>query len=229
MNAIIERNRRAVFHALRNYFTDEATLIRALDVWELRFADQRGFRVNLYVNAVAQLLGLHDSQIRALASHLYAAMTTPENNLPHLPIALRNRQLAVAPQTPPAPPTDISMQTGRLDPRLAVFTNFLSALVDGTVRAQKFDDFLEALDAQTPDIARTTLNARAVWINGGLTQLRQFVNNVPASERRLVVNDIYVAICDACGPVTADRILATAVQATEQTIEARSFSPREFL
>jgi hypothetical protein len=220
MNAIIERNRRAVFHALRNYFNDEATIIRALDVWELRFADQRGFRVNLYVNAVAQLLGLQDSQIRALASHLYAAMTTPENNLPHLPIA---------PQTPPAPPTDVSMQTGRLDPRLAVFTHFLSALIDGTVRAQKFDDFLESLDAQTPDIARTTLNARAVWINGGLTQLRQFVDNVPAFERRTIVNDIYVAICDACGPVTADRILATAVQATEQTIEARSFSPREFL
>jgi hypothetical protein len=105
----------------------------------------------------------------------------------------------------------------------------LAALIDGASRAHKFDEFLESMDAQTPDLLPATLHARMVWINSALTRLRQFVNAVPDAERRAVVNDVYVALCDACGPVAADRILASAIQVTEQTPEARFSSPRSFL
>ena len=121
------------------------------------------------------------------------------------------------------------MQTGVVNPRLAVFTALLAAMIDGVVRAQKFDDFIEALESQSPSLASSTLQARSAWIKGGLTKLRQFVNLVQDGERRIVVNDLYVALCDACGPVIADRILAIAVQATEQSPEARFYSPRAFL
>jgi hypothetical protein len=226
MNAIIDRNRRAVYHALSGVFADSAMLLRALDVWDTQFADQRGFRVNLYVSAVAQDIVLNDAQVRALASALYAAMTTPEKNLPQLPTALRSRYAEAAPQSTPA---DVSMQTGVVNPRLAVFTTLLAAMIDGVARAQKFDDFVEALESQAPELSNSAMQARTVWINGALTKLRQFVNAVPDAERRTVVNDLYVALCDACGPVIADRILASAVQTTEQSPEARFFSPRAFL
>jgi hypothetical protein len=229
-DAIIDRNRRAVYHALSGVFSDTAVLIRAFDLWERQFADQRGFRVNLYVNAVAQEVVLSDAQVRTLASNLYAAMTTPERNLPQLPSALRARSTAEVQQQPkPAPATDVSLQTGVHHPRLAVFTNLLAAMIDGVTRAQKFRDFLEALDAQTPDLAPATLRERTLWVNSGLTRLRQFVNIVPDGERRTVVNDMYVALCDACGPVSADRILSAAVETTEKSAEAPFCSPRMFL
>ena len=116
-----------------------------------------------------------------------------------------------------------------MNPRLAVFTNLLAALTDGITRAQKFDDFLEALDAQNPELTPVSSRARTIWINGGLTGLRQFVNAIPDRERRAIVNDMYVALCDACGPVAADRILAAAVQSTQHSVEAPFCSPREFL
>jgi hypothetical protein len=251
-DAIVQRNRRAVYHALNSVLKEPVSVTRALDMWEKNFSDQRGFRVNLYVNAVAQIIELNDAQVRALASGLYAAMTTPERNLPQLPTALRvqnatervvQRQVVtasnhfasqVAAQTvaraaPPVQAADVSMQTGVTNPRLAVFTSLLAALIDGATRARKFDDFLESMDVQTPDLSPSTLQARTVWINGALTKLRQFVNVVPDAERRAVVNDLYVALCDACGPVVADRILAAAVQATELTPEAGFSSPRSFL
>jgi hypothetical protein len=250
--AIVQRNRRAVYHALSSVLRESAAITRALDMWETNFSDQRGFRVNLYVNAVTQVVDLNDAQVRALASGLYAAMTTPEKNLPQLPAALRARnatehvaqlqagatsshlasQTTAQPAVKAAPPVqaaDVSMQTGVTNPRLAVFTSLLAALIDGATRARKFDDFLESMDAQAPSLSPATLQARTVWINSALTKLRQFVNVVSDAERRAVVNDLYVALCDACGPVAADRILAAAVQATEQTPEAGFSSPRSFL
>jgi len=255
-DAIVQRNRRAVYHALSGVLKEPTAVTRALEIWETNFSDQRGFRVNLYVNAVAQILDLNDAQVRALASGLYAAMTTPEKNLPQLPAALRARSAAEqAPQpqsapppplaasppanqpvarvavqaAPPMQPADVSMQTGVINPRLAVFTSLLAALIEGATRARKFDDLLESMDAQAPKLSPVTLQARMVWINSGLTKLRQFVNVVPDAERRAVVNDLYVALCDACGPIAADRILAAALLAAEQTPEAAFSSPRSFL
>jgi hypothetical protein len=146
--------------------------------------------------------------------------------LPPLPAALRGRFTS---EPIPAPPADVSMQTGVINPRLAVYTLLLAGLIDGVARAQKFDDFLAALESQEPDLSRRVTQARTVWINGALTKLRDFVNVIPDDERRAVVNDLYVALCDACGPVAADRILAAAVTAAEQSAEARFASPREFI
>src|SRR5688572_20727397 len=102
-NAIVDRNRRAVYHALSGVFADQPTLLRALELWDRQFADQRGFRVNLFVSAAAQELGMNDAQVRLLASNLYAAMTTPEKNLPQLPGTLRSKYAEPsAPQAAPA-------------------------------------------------------------------------------------------------------------------------------
>jgi hypothetical protein len=207
-------------------------LIRALELWERQFSDQRGFRVNLYVNAVAQEIVLTDLQVRALAANLYAAMTTPERSLPHLPAGLRARTAEVRdkqPTKPVVPPTDVSLQTGVVNPRLAVFTNLLAAIIEGVTRAHKFTDFLEALEGQALKVSPATIRARTIWINSGLTQLRQFANVVADGERRAIVTNAYVALCEACGPVIADRVLATAVQSIEQSPEATFCSPRSFL
>jgi hypothetical protein len=224
--ALIERNRRAVYHALNGVFQDFGVVMRAFDVWEEKFADPRGFRVNLYVNAIAQTLGLDDFHVRALASSMYAAMTMPERNLPALPLALRGRRTSEVPITPQA---DVSAQTGIANPRLAVFAGLLAALIDGATRMQKFDDFIEALQSQEPELSPSTRLARNVWISSAVTKLRPFANSVPGSEQRIVINDVYVALCDACGPVTADRILASAVRTAEQAPEAQFHSPRTFL
>jgi hypothetical protein len=225
--AIIERNRRAVYHALSRVFEDFGLVLRAFDVWEQRFADPRGFRVNLYVDAVAQTMGLDEAQVRALASSMYSAMTTAERNLPHLPKEFRYSRSDTRPPDPP--PADVSADTGIVNPRLAVFTNLLAALIEGATHARKFDEVLDALTTQSPELHTPTKLARDTWIKGALTQLRQFAERVPASEQSAVVNDLHVALCSACGAAMAERILVSALDTVERTSEAQFFSPRSLL
>jgi len=221
--ALLERGRRAVYHALSRVLSDHAALSRAFDVWEERFAHPHGFRVNLYVNALAEGLRLEDSKIRALSSALYSAMTMPEEKLPQLPAAMRTRKVPVPLAAAAAP------QAHSTNPRLAIFSSLMLALIESVRRLHKLDDFVAALNAQQPMLSPATLRARAVWIHGALANLQQFADSVLQAERRSVLNDLYLALCEACGPGDADAVVTLAVHATEQVPEAQTHSPRPLL
>jgi hypothetical protein len=45
----------------------------------------------------------------------------------------------------------------------------------------------------------------------------------------VIINLFYVPLAELYGPISADRILASAVRAVEQMAEARAFPPRDLL
>ncbi|MFO0009091.1 MAG: hypothetical protein ACK540_06710, partial [Betaproteobacteria bacterium] len=45
----------------------------------------------------------------------------------------------------------------------------------------------------------------------------------------VIINLFYVPLAELYGPISADRILASAVRAVEQMAEARGFAPRDLL
>jgi hypothetical protein len=216
--ALVERGRRAVYHALSLVLSDRANVLRAFEVWEVRFANPDGFRVTLYVNTLAKAELLREAQVRALSSALYAAMIMPEEDLPHVPAEMRARK-APAPvaATTPRPPTSQPRSAGSA--QLVIFSSLMAALIDSVRRMRKLDQFVAALRVQQPRVSQATLSARASWIESALANSQQFAGNVPQSERRSVLNDLYLALRDACGRADADAVIAIAVRSTEQVAQ----------
>jgi hypothetical protein len=235
--AIVERNRRAVYHALRNTFTEAELVARALNVWEAQFAQQGGFRISQYATAVAAELSLNDIEIRDLAAHLYASMTLTDDRLPrltsmngHAPAATGTQpRLDKVSATASHPRLDRLSASGIENPRTAVVAKLMDAMIDMATRERKLDDLVESLLLNEVPLSDEVARQRMVWINRKLADTHAFAARVPESDWRALVNDLYVALCDACGPASADRNLAQAVQATEQISEARMFSPRTLL
>jgi len=56
-----------------------------------------------------------------------------------------------------------------------------------------------------------------------------WVLDLPVTELSQVVHLLYMALCEALGPVEADQVLTRAVRAAEQGPLARQFSPRRLL
>jgi hypothetical protein len=234
--AIVERNRRAVYHALSNTFVAPATIAGALSLWEAQFSQQAGFRISLYATAVAAELALSDAEIRDLASNLYASMTMTEDRLPRLPASLLNGHAGGNVAAPVAAATATQPQLERTgtsaiqqSPRTAVFAKLVDAMIDGAMREQKLDELIEALTLNDADFTADVARQRVLWINRRLVDSRGLAARVPESDWRALVNDVYVALCEACGPVSADRHLAQAAQLADELPEARSFSARSLL
>ncbi len=228
--AIVERNRRAVHHALSGTFTAPETIAGAMTVWETRFAQQAGFRISLYATAVAAELGLSDTEIRDLASNLYASMTMTEDRLPRLPPSFNGKGDGHSTgATGTQPRLDKLSSPPARNARAAVLAKLVDCMVDQAARQQQLDELIEALMLKEVDFSEDVARQRMVWINRRLADSQALAALVPESAWRALVNDLYVALCDACGPVSADRTLAQAVQAAEQIPEARAFSPRLLL
>jgi hypothetical protein len=223
--AIVDRNRRAVHHALTNTFVAPGTIAAAMGVWEAQFAQQAGFRISLYATAVAAELGLNDVEIRELASNLYASMTMTEDRLPKLPPAMNGHSGA----TGTHPKLAQVAESATPDPGVAVFTKLVDVMIDRAMRGRPLDDVVESMLVKDVAVSEETSRQRMVWINRGLTDTAAFAARVAPREWRALVNDVYVALCDACGPVDADRALGQAVQFAEQLAEARQFPPRSLI
>jgi murein L,D-transpeptidase YcbB/YkuD len=227
--AIVERNRKAVYHALANTFVAPELIAGALSVWETQFAQQAGFRISLYATAVASELGLGDLEIRDLASNLYASMTMTEDRLPRLPTPFNGKGSNGAAVTGTQPKLEEPANPGIHDPRTAVFAKLVDSMIDGASREKKLDELMEALMLRDVEFSADVARQRMVWINRRLADSQALAARVAESEWRALVNDLYVALCEACGPVSADRHLAHSVQLAEQISEARFFSPRSLL
>lgn len=226
--AIVDRNRRAVHHALANTFVAAETIAGAMSVWEAQFAQQAGFRISLFATAVAAELSLNDMEIRDLASNLYASMTMTENRLPQLPASFNGRNGHAA-ATGTNPKLEKISTSSIQNPRIAVFAKLVDTMVDNAAREKKLEELVEAMTLNDVTLSEEVARQRMVWINRRLADSAGFAARVPEASWRALVNDLYVALCEACGPVSADHNLAQAVQVAEQSAEARFFSPRTLL
>lgn len=233
--ALIERNRRAVYTALSGVCADRLLLERALAFWEAGFASQGVFRVAHYIDGLMGHIGLSQDQRRTLSVALYASLNKKEQELAELPAMFRKADSSTGaasprPQAPGETPTAGQTRAVARNAGAVVLARILSAMVDGAARAGQHEDLIATLRDHGPAFG-SAATSRAVdeWIAGSLADSQRLADRVSDAERRAIVNGVYVVLCEVSGPVSADRILARAVEAAEQLAEAVSFPPRSLL
>jgi hypothetical protein len=224
-NTLIEHNRRAVYSALSAVCNDRSLLEQAFFFWEEHYSQQGTFRVSQYIDALMQHVGLNQAQRRELSVALYAAMGKPDQALAVIPAVLRRtRDGAAAPSAPTAARPSAPQSSAT-----TILGELLAHLVDGAVRARKLEDLLEILDFRQTQLAPASARAATQWAANQLREARSFAAQIVEADRRSMVNLLYMALCEAVGPVSADRILGNATQQAERLPEALEFSPRQLL
>jgi hypothetical protein len=226
--AALEHNRRAVYTALSGVCPDRLLLERAFGYFEENFAAQSVFRVAQYIDGLMGHVGLNPTQRRALSVALYAALGKQDGDLAQVPAVLRKGAAAGAPAVAAAP-VRAGTAASSVDAATTVLTAVLRKLVEGGVRSVSPEDFLASLQASCADFRGSTRTAADEWIAGSLADVEHFAARAAAADRRAVINAVYVALCDACGPVAADKILARAVEAAEKLDAAGQCPPRSLL
>ncbi len=221
--AMIEHNRRAVYTALSGVCADRLLLERAFVFWEKNFSAQGVFRVAQYIDDLMSQVGLNQEQRRALSIALYSALNKQDGELAELPAMFRRTRPA-APVTNAAKPAG-----GARSPQATVLAKVLAGIVDGAARAGKQEDLIATLQDTQSKLTATVQQARAEWLQSQLADSEKFAIRVPGQEHSAVISHVYVALCDAAGPVVADRILARAIEAAEQLAEAVAYPPRSLL
>jgi hypothetical protein len=110
-----------------------------------------------------------------------------------------------------------------------VLGTILRGLVEGGTRASSQEEMVSAVEASCAELAGSTLAAAQEWVAGSLADIERFAARIPPADGRAVVNAVYVAVCDAVGPVATDKILARAVEAAEKLDAAGQCPPRSLL
>ena len=223
--AALEHNRRAVYTALSGVCPDRLLLERAFGYFEDNFAEQAVFRVAQYIDGLMGHIGLNPTQRRALSVALYAALGKRDGDLAQVPAVLR-KGAAAATSAAPAAPARVAV-TG--DAATTVLAAILRKLVEGGMRSISPEDFVASLQASCAEFRGSTRTAADQWVAGSLTDVERFAARAAPADRRAVINSVYVALCDASGPVAADKILARAVEAAGKLDAAGQCPPHTLL
>lgn len=227
--AALEHNRRAVYTALSGVCPDRLLLERAFGYFEDNFAAQAVFRVAQYIDGLMGHVGLNPTQRRALSVALYAALGKQDGELAQVPGVLRKSGPAAATSVAPATPERTTSAAGGSDAATTVLTSILRKLVEGGIRSIAPDDFVASFQAACSQFGGSTRAAAEEWVAGSLTDVERFAARAAPADRRAVINALYVALCDASGPVAADKILARAVESAEKLDAAGQCPPRSLL
>ncbi|WP_339896534.1 hypothetical protein [uncultured Gilvimarinus sp.] len=208
--------RRIVFTALADYLSGEP-LMQALNLWEAQYAAKPVYALNEFVGKLAQypaIAGKRKEVIRTLLS----LSQNPVGLLPE-PNPLHTSYKAPETQVQAAYPE-------RLD---KVFEHFLVALevVMPSAEYGKLRlSFLLRLDEMSLNPTLKACLRR--WFESDGSD-KAFAVVCSAAEIRRVVNQLYVALCEQCGPVQADDTLEATVVWLERKHPACVRDIRRFL
>lgn len=232
------RRRRAFYAALVPLVGRDSAL-EAINIWEHAFGSEqpllRGISqfAALVVVELKVKINPNDLSIKLLEHLQKDESTLPADPLPVLTGRARRPGTGIGTATMfPAPPPGAS--TAPADtPRVSPATHTLSALLvklcdaagQADVRSQKelVSQFVAGCgkrfgSAATQDIA-ALLSGRAAVLS----------RDYEPTNASVIINLFYVPLAELYGPISADRILASAVRAVEQMAEARGFAPRDLL
>ena len=232
------RRRRAFYAALVPLVGRDSAL-EAINIWEHAFGSEqpllRGISqfAALIVVELKLQINPNDLSIKLLEHLQKDESTLPADPLPVLTGRARRPGAGTGTATmfPEPPPGGSTASTEA--PRLSAATYTLSALLvklcdaagQADVRSQKelVSQFVAGCgkrfgSAATQDIA-ALLSGRAAVLG----------RDYPPAAASVIINLFYVPLAELYGPISADRILASAVRAVEQMAEARGFAPRDLL
>jgi hypothetical protein len=232
------RRRRAFYAALVPLVGRDSAL-EAINIWEHAFGSEqpllRGISqfAALVVVELKLKINPNDLSIKLLEHLQKDESTLPADPLPVLTGRARRPGAGTGtatmfPEPPPAAST-APADTPRVSPATHTLSALLVKLCDAAgqadVRSQKelVSQFVAGCgkrfgSAATQDIA-ALLSGRAAVLS----------RDYAPTNASVIINLFYVPLAELYGPISADRILASAVRAVEQMAEARAFPPRDLL
>lgn len=135
---------------------------------------------------------------------------------------------AAAPAPTPAPPAPEAPAEQQ------VFAALITALQEGVRQGHggDWDEFRQRALALLPQLRSTPAVrevARLAWGSSAEAPTARWLIAAPEATLAELVNLTYVALCEALGPIDADRLLTEAVREAQRIPAARRFSPRRLV
>lgn len=234
------RRRCAAFITLSEVLEDEQ-LMRAM--WMLEERDQSADKMTFigFVGVTAELLGINSNLVTTLYSKLNHNLNLPDHELSvdPMPQMLKFRgidkgsQQKTAETNQAAVTQQVKTTPGKIKgtPEMTVFAAFISRLAS-EARYPQAESYRLFNDVFKDNIAKATLNddnRKQIldWVD--VLNLKAFKKNIAANELSTMVHCLYIALCEALGPVKADDILNQAIIQTSKLPVAKLFSPKKFL
>lgn len=195
MSNDLNLRRRAIYTGLKP-FLDDSALLDALLFWEENYAGAPRFTLQRFVSELCREGDLRPRRNDVLRS-LVEAMNLPARALLPDPLQRTTRPSATATE-------------------VAAFAALAEALLESTSGTRRFSlrlDLLASLDAQR--LPPPVISSLKEWLSDPHRALH--LEQCSTAVLRSVINRTYVVLCERCGPVEADRLLALAVKNVEAT------------
>ncbi len=237
----LTRRRCAAFMALSEVLKGEQ-LMRAM--WMLEKRDKSIDKMAFigYVGIAAELLGINNIII---ATTLYPKLTRnldlPNQDLADDPMPQMlefrdNRKVNKQTETNRGNVTStkkIDSTRGKTKgtPEMHVFAVLISRIVSeaGYPEAESYYIFNEVFKEEIEKAKLHEDNHKQIIVWVDTLSIKSFKRNIVAEELSAIVHCVYIALCEALGPVKTDKILNQAIRYSSKLPAAKIFSPKNFL
>jgi hypothetical protein len=200
--------RRRIYAALKEHYSGE-DLIGGMRLWKQKFAQRNRFSQHQFAMALSRQFKI-DSSYKQILSSIAAAMQTDLNSLPQAP-------------------SDARLDLHRKDLAPARCFVMLLSKIGGNTEDLMDTDTKERIIESLRDKEFKPEIASAVIHNLTASNHLTLIRMRDAERYRLVLNAIYVVICEKLGPVLGDQILSDSVKETDKTVFGKLHSARNFL
>ncbi|MDP3858609.1 MAG: hypothetical protein Q8Q73_12695 [Stagnimonas sp.] len=235
----------AILQAAIASVLDEPRAAAAVELWEREFAASKPDALVELVGRIGDAISedpraRHQARV-ALYKALIERGLDPAATMRATATAIAASKATLLPAKPASPaPAPVAaafnpLATGSFGrapsrPAYVVFERFCETLLHGVQSESPSAGQLLAISlraqAGRAKAFKSRLNALADWAAGGsLESYREAAD----SELSEAAHCLYIALCEALGPVSADAKLALAVQTTQKLPEAAAFPPRKLL
>lgn len=245
--------RRAAYAVLSPLLEEDALL----DALRMQHQSMRGDSVSDIIGFIDQVAARHHidaASRKKLYEAYFKALKLPENDLPMDPWPLMQIGTATpapAPAPAPIPPAPRAVSAESLQPVTAALQASAPPPPPAVQTSPDRAVCAELLRSVLGEVQRFHGAALSDLRSGALEQLDQGKLSQPVrrqvrdawaqplqyhwviegtpQELSQVVHQLYVALCEAIGPVDADQVLNRAVRAAGQIPQAQQFSPRKLI
>ncbi|MCE3004505.1 MAG: hypothetical protein LW860_17665 [Xanthomonadaceae bacterium] len=238
----LNQRRRAVYGALKSLFGERPAVVSGcFRLWEREFANLPHFVVTRFVSRCTETVGMSDAERIALTRRTFELMAKPYESLERYPddlLAATGEPAPAAPVAAPAPAataarTPSSFVAAAALPAEAIIAGAVGRSLLSPLRAQArskptlLGEIVgdAARHARLPEVLRERITT---WCsNGGADDA--VLADLDLESLRQWVHVLYLAACDASGPVAADRLLAQSISRAGALPAAVEFPPDQLL
>lgn len=198
----------------------------ALSLWDRRYANGKPYALIEYVNELSAALQLPNRQRHELRMALYRALLARG-----IDPTRQTSPSATRAETDTTPTPRIEINGGDAQPAFRIFRHVALVILQG-VRADHLgaaDIFEAALRqyAKSHGVDDSGRDALIRWAGGD--DAGGYFQRVAGERLPSLAHLLYVASCEALGPVAADRLMSRAIHGAEALPEAVVYPPQRLL